>query len=373
MENYNKIELFSPRYVGKRFESHRLPVDFVDDLVVLKKIIVEMAKDLYLADHPDRKRIPKNFLNGISIELEGLEPGSTVAKLVMVVATRTLFPEINYDYFIQAPNQVIRIIEAAHLNENLDNLAPHSVLDCFNQFGSNLNEDEHIVFGDIKTSNAIYNKESRKRLQIAASFSKQYTDTCELRGKIIALDKDRKSFEIQLLNGQKVKGEYNSTDLEILQEAFINLEKNQKIWLKCTGKFNSADRIQHIDFIEELNLLEPLDVSARLEEFANLADGWFDGELGTSFDVLELKWLSTTFENNFNSENFPLPATFPTPEGKIQFEWSIGNYEIVLEVNLSTKDADFYSFDVQNKIEKSKKLKLDSVDDWLVLNKLLEV
>lgn len=373
MRNIEKIELFSPCYTGKRFDSHRLPVELVDDLLVLKKMTVEMAKEIYLQKNPDRKRIPKNFTDGISIELEAIEPGSTIPKLVLIFTLTNLFPDSNHECFTKAPARITQIIEAAHSDSDLRNIASDAVLSCFNQFGNNLHDDEQIVFGNKKTSKAIYNKESRKRLQLAASKSKQYTESCELRGKIIALDKDRKSYEIQISNGQKIKGLYQPSDLDVLQEAFVKLEKNQKIWIKGIGVFNVYDKLQNVATIEESCLLDPLDVQSRLEELALLTDGWLDGEQGKSLNNEGLKWLGDTFENSFNTEKLPLPATFPTPEGNIQFEWSFNENEVSLEVHLETKKALFYSLNIKNQAENTEELDLSTNDDWCKLNHKMQV
>jgi len=373
MNNIEKIELFSPCYTGKRFDSHRLPVDFVDDLLILKKMTIEMAKDIYLKTNPDRKRVPKNFTTGISIELERIEPGSTIPKLVLIILMTNLFLDSNHECFAKAPRQITEIIEAAYLNSDLSTIAPESVLNCFNQFGNNLQDDEQIIFGDKETSKAIYNKESRKRLQLAASKSKHYTESRELRGKITALDKDRKSYEIQLSSGQKIKGQYQASDLDTLQEAFVKLEKNQKIWMKVIGVFNANDKLQNIHLIEESNLLDPLDVQARLEDLSLLSDGWLDGEQGKSLDTEAIKWLGDTFENSFNAEKLPLPATFPTPSGNVQFEWSFDDYEISLEVNLDTKKAVFYALNIKNNVEETEELNLSTSDDWNKLNQKIQV
>jgi len=373
MDNIEKKELFSPCYKGKRFDAHRLPIDLIDDLIILKKMTIEMAKDIYLKSNPERKRVPKKFTHGISIELEGIEPGSTIPKLVLVISLTTLFPDSNHECFAKAPQQITQIIEAAHTNSDLRNIASDSVLSYFNQFGNNLQDDEQIIFGDKETSKAIYNKESRKRLQLAASKSKHYTATYELRGKIIALDKDRKSYEIQLSNGLKIKGQYQPADLEALQEAFVKLEKNQKIWMQVTGVFNVNDKLQTIEKIDDSCLLDPLDVQARLDDLALLADGWLDGEQGKSLDSDALKWLGSTFENGFNTEKLPLPATFPTPPGNIQFEWSFNDYEISLEVFLETKKALFYALNIKNNAEETEELDLNFNDDWNKLNQKMQV
>lgn len=372
MSTIEKIELFSPCYTGSRFDAHRFPVDLLEDLLVLKKMTVEMAKEIYLKKNPERKRVPKNFANGISIELEGIESGSTIPKLVLIASLTSLFLDTNHECFAKAPKHITQVIEAAYTNGDLNGLVPDSVLNYFNQFGNNLLDDEQIVFGNKESSKAIFNKESRKKLLLAASKSKQYTEQSELRGKVIALDKDRKTFEIQLITGQKIKGEYSASELDLLQDAFVNLEKNQKIWMKVRAVFNIYDKLQAIEAIEELSLLDTLDVQARLEELAMLPYGWLDGKQGVPLDAHACKWLGETFDNCFSSI-LPLPATFPTPDGNVQFEWSIKTSEISLEVDLATKKASYYAVDSTNNKEETEELDLNINEDWNKLNKKMKV
>lgn len=373
MEDTHKIDIYSPCYEGSRFAEHRFPLELVDDLLMLRNMTFEMAKFLYLEKHPSRQRVPKNFTNGISIELESIEPGSTIPKLVLVAAmSGSLFPSSNVQFFQDAPNRIVKAIEAAHLNEDARQFAPESVLNYFNSLGGNLKDDERIIFGDKHQSKAILDKESRKRLVMAASKAKEYNKQFEIRGLITALDKDKKAFEIQPVVGSKIKGEYSPEFLVELQDALVKLEVNQRIWLKGSGVFNASDKLQKIESISEAIPLDPLDVPSRLDEFLNYKDGWFDGEQGLSFDPNSLVWLGNTFETNYNNEAFPLPATFPTLEGNVQFEWTINGYQLSLEVFLKDKQADFYAYNVQTKDEKEDRLDLSQNEGWIQLNTLMQ-
>ncbi|MEZ4911037.1 MAG: hypothetical protein R2774_09250 [Saprospiraceae bacterium] len=107
-----------------------------------------------------------------------------------------------------------------------------------------------------------------------------------------------------------------------------------------------------------------------LKELENLHEGWMNGE-GVALDKNGLIWLAEYFELNYNSELLPLPATFPTLDGHIQFEWTLNNYEVSLEVNLHDKSGDFYCIDVQSKEETIKALDLMNSNDWQKLNELI--
>lgn len=372
MDEKQKIDIYSPRYEGSRFEQHRFPLDLIEDLLMLRNMTIEMAKAIYLEVNDGRQRVPRNFTNGISIELESIEPGSTIPKLVLIMTLNGLFPEANAQYFQEAPKRIKKAIEAAHLGQDVHAFVPDNVLQYFNHFGNNLKDDERIIFGNKEHSNAILDKESRKRLVLAASKVKEYISTFEIRGTITALDKERKTFEIQPITGSKLKGDYSTEHLAVLQDALVDMEKQQKIWMTGEGVFNATDRLAKIASIDDAVLLDTLDVPARLEELSNLKPGWLDGEQGEPLDCQALKWLGETFENNYNSEKFPLPATFPTPDGNIQFEWSINKYEISLAVTLADSVGQFYAYNTETSDEKDATLHLSENQGWQQLNELMQ-
>lgn len=372
MDEKQKIDIYSPRYEGSRFEEHRFPLDLIEDLLMLRNMTIEMAKVIYLEKNSGRQRVPRNFTNGISIELESIESGSTIPRLVLIMTLSGLFPEANAQYFQDAPERIKKAIEAAHLDQDVHAFVPDNVLQYFNHFGNNLKDDERIIFGNKEHSNVILDKESRKRLVLAASKVKEYNSTFEIRGIITALDKERKTFEIQLITGSKLRGDYTPKHLAVLQDALVGMEKQQKIWMTGEGVFSASDRLSKIASIDDAVLLDALDVPARLEELSNLKPGWLDGEQGEPIDYQALKWLGEAFENNYNSEKFPLPATFPTPDGNIQFEWSINKYEISLAVTLADRLGQFYAYNTETSDEKDTALQLSENKGWQQLNKLMQ-
>lgn len=371
MANENTTHpIYSPRYEGSRFEEHRLPLELVDDLLTLRNMTVEMAKALYLRDNEGRQRVPKNFTNGISIELAGIAPGSTIPQLLLVAALQAGSPaNTGYvDYFMRATEHILHAIEIAHGNQNPQGTLPDHVLNHFNRLGRNLREDERIVFGDTP---AVLDRDSRKRLVLAASKAQEYKAVFELRGIVTAMDKAQKTFEIQTAAGAKVKGNYPPEYLDVLQEAFVNMEAGKKVLLKGTGVFNAEDKLMSIETVEEAAELEPLDVPARLEELALLPQGWLDGEAGAPLDPAGIKWLGGVFEQSYDSDTLPLPATFPTPDGNIQFEWSLNGQEIALTVDLATRQGAYYALHTQTQAEIAEDLNLTSSDAWQHLNHLI--
>ena len=67
----------------------------------------------------------------------------------------------------------------------------------------------------------------------------------------------------------------------------------------------------------------------KAEEIKSLASGWFDGE-GGQFDKTFVDNVVVALEKILDEKNIPYPFIYPSPEGAIIAEWSIGDWEIAL-------------------------------------------
>ncbi|HOY11616.1 MAG TPA: hypothetical protein PLY70_00695, partial [Saprospiraceae bacterium] len=97
-----RIEIYSPRLVGPRFNDHGLPLELLEEIGALEDVTIELAKWLYLKNNPNRKRIPRGFTNGISIQLDSIESGSTILPISLFIASSGLFPSSKLEYFEHA-------------------------------------------------------------------------------------------------------------------------------------------------------------------------------------------------------------------------------------------------------------------------------
>lgn len=58
------------------------------------------------------------------------------------------------------------------------------------------------------------------------------------------------------------------------------------------------------------------------------------------------------------------PEAVATPAGGVQAEWTLGTREVSLEVNLQTRQAEWYWLDVSSNDEEERMLDLDSRSSW---------
>lgn len=110
----------------------------------------------------------------------------------------------------------------------------------------------------------------------------------------------------------------------------------------------------------------PMDIDARLRELAQLQDGWLDGK-GRALDSAALEKLARLFGENFSSD-LPEPHLYPTPEGNVQAEWTLGAWEVSLEIVLGDFSAEFHAVHTNTGEERSRNLLLGSTTGWRTLN-----
>ncbi len=124
-----------------------------------------------------------------------------------------------------------------------------------------------------------------------------------------------------------------------------------------------------------------LAVARRLEHFKGLEDGWADGmqpasEWGREFGLTPshegLDWLVVQFRTYY-AYSLPQPRLYPTPEGGVQAEWSIGVNEASLEIDLGNHTAFWHNLNMRTDQDSDQVLNLDHASAWKCLCKELRL
>ncbi len=325
------LDFLIPRLTGKRFDDHTLPLEILKDFAALEEMIVEVAEWKFLQEHSDRKRV-RNFSKDLELHLSGVEPGSS--KPVFVLAFLGLFPSVNAKYFEQARTEIISAIAQAAQGQT-PNLPPQ-FLSYFDRFGRGLREDERMEFDGGNNAIVALTPDVRKRL-VKSSKVEVWTEELTLRGRICEMDQAKGSFHLELKDGTKLQAPTADQHLATVLEAFNDYRNGANVLLQGVVKKDRQDHMKSFESVEHISLLDLLDVTLRLEEIADLKDGWLDGK-GIAPNPEKLRWLAKAFDNSFKAD-LPLPHLYPTPEGNIQAEWSLKDWEVTLEIDLTTHQA----------------------------------
>ena len=109
-----------------------------------------------------------------------------------------------------------------------------------------------------------------------------------------------------------------------------------------------------------------MNIQAQLDELRHLENGWFDGD-GLAPSLEGLDWLTTQFTAD-HYDALPRPYIFPTPQGCVRAEWSVGHNSAILEINLEDRSGYWYSRNRLTDIDEERTLNLCESDEWAWLN-----
>lgn len=258
--------------------------------------------------------------------------------------------------------QLPRPLAGAHGHPGGD-LHPRLCAPAIYRVGRSLHEGESIEFPMPNGSSPAHLTSKTRRLLVQRSEITELTLEATLRGTVPEADQEKMTFELQQIYGRKIVASMPEQCREVIINAFNGYQDNHRILVHGIGRYDRRDRLSGVETIEQAVPLDPLDVPARLDELRHMQDGWLDGG-GKVPSHQELDWLSTSFQRNFPDE-LPLPYLYPTPEGGIEAEWSLGTHSAILEFHLDTHQGDWLQFSKDSEDEESSRsLDLDKMGAW---------
>lgn len=368
----------APKLTGHRFDDHTLPVNILEDFTALEELLIEVAKGIYLSENLNRKRVPKGFSDGVYLKLVDIGEGSAIAKFA-IASVVSLTPNLllenidNFSYFEKAKDKIVTIIESVNNGETPQEY-DYRLLSYFNRIGRNLLDDESIDFGYNYTSkvssNAILNKITRKKLLLSSEQKTEYTDSIKLFALIPEIDQKNNTFQIETDLGS-IKCPLTENIKDTVFTAFYEYKNKTFISLKGTALFNWNDKIQEVCKVESLDVLDPFDVSLRINNLLKLENNWYEGQ-GKALNKEHLTKFGNLFNSYFNNK-LPLPAIFPKIDGNIQLEWKKEDKNVVLDINISSLLSEFFYYNSANESdEKEERITLSNKEGWDRLNRLIE-
>ncbi len=356
---------YRPKLKGERFSQHSVPVEILKDFAAFEEMLIEVARREYLTANPSRQRTPRGFAKGLELRLTGIEEGSAVLNLVLAGLLSAQFLEA--PYFEQAYNKILESIASIDSGTQ-PRLAPEQ-LRYFDRFGRSLQEGESIEFSGQGASPISLTPQIRQRL-LEASQAEEWTEEKTLKGRISTCNKADKTFELELSNGTRIQGPLDQQHRQPIMDAFNHYEEGHKIAIKGVVRRDRSGRDKALESVEHLNPVDPLDVELRLEELAQIKTGWLNG-IGQVPASEGLKTLANAFDRFFRSD-LPLPHLYPTPEGGVQAEWSTDTWDVSLEIDLKSQEAQFHALNVENGEAEVQILQLClGIPEWDKLNHAL--
>lgn len=330
-----KSDFFQPRFDGARFAEHTLPLEVAKELAAYEILVVELAKHLYIQEHPDRQRIPKGFAADFHLHLAQVDDGSTKPLLSVVMAGALALGVGANIYFERARDLITECVAAP--DGQLPPAFPRALLVHFNQVGRSLREDERMELPNAAGQAAVLTPERRKHLVLAAD--KVYERGVELSGTIGEADWEKSTFRLRLADGSyaviPMPASFHSQARE------FGGRNRYQVTVKGIATFDSWDKLQKVISVESLEIQPDYQLSARFEALLALANGWLDGK-GIAPDKTKLAEVAEKMVGHY-PEQLPLPAIAPTPEGNLLLEWDAPGDPSV-DLHLDSMRAAFHAF-----------------------------
>ena len=360
-------EFLRPRLHGARFEDGSVSLEILGELAALRELVIEVARWRFLKENPSRQRSPRWF-NKIDLKLTGISRGSAVPVISLVPDGRFFGSRpLSYQRFYErAREDIVDAIGAAEYNGSQapNGRFPSHCLAHFNRIGRSLRDGEWIEFVT-PTRREPVRLTKRSRLRLLHWASMKDVSPVIFRGVVSEADRARMTFELQPVYGPKVSGPIPVEYLETVMTAFNRYDLGERVMVEGVGRINWSSRTSRLESVARVRLLAPLDVPARLDEFRALKDGWLEGD-GRAPDLAGLDWLSDSFDHHY-PEDIPLPHTYPTPEGGVEMEWSLGSQEVSLEIDFQTHMGYWHDMDMTSANDEDKDLDLDDARVWMWL------
>jgi hypothetical protein len=280
---------FLLRYVGARFEGHRMPLDVLPDLSAFRDLLVSLVKAEWRAVHVNRERLPRGFEKSLSFDLVEIGDGSAVPKLEWDRNNvQMLLPEFKDELeglVDNSYNKALALFDGADGHELSYRLNSENIR-ALNRFGSGLLDDEKIEFlgSEGADGNVIYlDSRRRKRLIMRDrdTYQTRFEDIGRLLGSevdpentgggLISVTTDRHGTIRIPVSQERVREEFDgSIDADVQFRLLIEVD-HKDIFRRVVEVFD-------VDVIDAAVVANLDRCRVRIATLRELKKGWHDGD-----------------------------------------------------------------------------------------------
>ena len=363
------VELLRPTLRGGRFDfGGGLPLEVLKDIGSLQRLLVEAAK-WYLRQRSGglRQSVPKGFERSFQLNLSSVKIGSADLSITVSNSEAVLHgTDPSYVSVLeQASELVVGTVGSITKGDDATLTLPPECLRFFAPLGRVLRDGEHIEFATPSTTEpTIYDRSVHEGI-MALALQRDATRPVQLRGAVPEADQYRLRFEMHPIGHRRLVSVIPSAYYATVMQAFNGYQDGVKIFVDAIGRYSHRERLMALDAVNDIKILDPLDVPTRFAELATLRDGWLDGD-GRSPNVEGLAWLSERFAEHY-PDDLVLPHLYPTYGGGVQAEWKLGSHELSLDVDLISRNAEWFAVNTAVSSIEEQDLQLADPGAWVWL------
>lgn len=260
-------KLITHTFRGHRFDDHGLDLDVLPDLVQYKKLLVDLAKELWRRKHADRKNLPKNFEDSLALKFYELLDNCVSVPLerLITVDDEALPFDPLPDELDEAVELLTQTIDAAQKDQPVPEGFPRDLLNRFDEYGKTLREDEYIEQTSAASGkSARFDGVVRDRLTQRAAAA--YQDSVDIQGVVAMARWTKPRMAIQLADEREVEATFRSDQEDVITTA-LKEHKTARIRVRGRGQFNGDGNLQRIIEVTDVLLLPegemPFDAGAK--------------------------------------------------------------------------------------------------------------
>lgn len=356
---------FQLRYVGRRFDGARMPLEVLSDLPAFRDLLAAYAKELWRHSHQGRKRLPKGFDGSISFDLVAIEEGSAMPRLDWSRDTaQALLPGFDDELEELVDGSFLKIVDL--IDAAGDNKFPTSLssehIRALNRLGSGLRSGERIEFlGSRGTDGNVVFLDTHRRKSLITQVRETYQTRYDGLGKLRGVHVDG-SLQIFTDYGEiDVRVDPDRIEAEFDGNIGSTVQVSVKIELDDNDVYRSVVEVYDIDVIDEKISEDVVRCRARLDEIRAHKSGWLNGggeaPSGAAIRAAEA-FLS---KRPFQAAVYKL---FPTPTGGVVFELDVAGWDYSVEFS-SDGSVEMYGIEVDGPDEITPQ-KFDGIDERLL-------
>jgi len=330
---------FLLRYVGARFEGHRLPLDVLPDLSAFRDLLVSYVKAEWRTAHAERERLPKGFEKSIAFDLVGVKDGSAVPQLEWDRDTaQLLLPDFKDELEMlvaKAYAKVLNLIDSASGPAGTTELTSENIR-ALNRFGSSLLPNEKIEFLDSRGAdgNVVF-LDTYRRKRLITRGRDSYQTRFEAIGKLLrsGIDPTGTLGTITINTS-----EYGTIDVSVSPERArddfgpyleADVQFRLMIELGSDDTFRGVVEVYDVDVIDAKVVADLAVCRDRIASLVSLGDGWHNGSgkppthaaVATASRLLARK---PGMAGNY--------SIFPNDTGGLIFEFSRRGWDYSIEI-----------------------------------------
>ncbi|MCL4203343.1 MAG: hypothetical protein KJ000_12650 [Pirellulaceae bacterium] len=246
--------LVDHKFLGGRFEDHGMDLDVLPELLQYKRLVVELAKELWRRRNPDRERLPKNFEDSLALRFYEVRGNCVTIPLERAVAADSNIQLWQAeDELDDAVDLVADTIEAAGKDQTLPDAFPKQLLQLFGDYGRTLRDDEWIEH-KLARRNVCVRYDKAVQRNLTRWLTGSYQDSIDVIGEVTMARVSRPRMALQLSDGREVEAAFRPEDEDLITTA-LKEHTTARLRIVGRGQFSASGQVDRIVDVEHMSLL----------------------------------------------------------------------------------------------------------------------